>query len=503
VTQSNHPIDRWTFAATSGLILAASLPLLFFPESTAVAIQTLYNIITDVLGPVYLWYAVGALGFLVYIAASRFGAVRLGTTDSKPEFATRSWVAMLFCTGVGAGLLYWAVIEWSHYLQTPPFGVKPRSTEAVEWAASYGLFHWGISAWAIYCLPTVAIGYAYHVRKVPYLRLSSGCMPYIGNSVQSKRGRLLDFLFMLNLIGGTGTSLGLSTPMIAASFARLTGLTHDFVLEVAMVALCIATFGTSAWLGLQKGIKRLSDLNMWVAITLLIFVLAVGPTLFILKMSTDGLGLMLQNFIRMSTWTDPVTNSRFVEDWTVFYWAWWIAYGPFVGIFVARISRGRSIREVIFGMLIYGSLGAFAFFMVFGNYAMHLELNGLLEVTSIIKQQSEATAIAEIIGSLPLGSLALALFFIIAVIFLVTTYDSASYTLASVVTSTLPAGEEPARWNRLFWAFALGVLPIALLFTEGGLRVVLSATIVASLPLIVVGVLLARSLLRMLQEDGH
>jgi len=498
-----YPIDRWTFIATTIIIVAASLPLLLFPNSTALIVQQLYAIIADVLGPIYLWYAIGALGFLLYIATSRFGRIRLSAAESNPEFTTRSWIAMLFCTGVGAGLLYWAVIEWSYYLDAPPFGVTPRSTEAVEWAASYGLFHWGISAWAIYCLPTIAIAYAYHVRKVPYLRLSSGCLPYIGGDVNSKRGRMLDFLFMVNLIGGTGTSLGLSTPMIAASLARLTGLTHDFLLEVSVVVLCIAIFVASAWLGLKKGIKRLSDLNLWIAITLLIFIFAAGPTLFIIKMSTDGLGMMLQNFIRMSTWTDPVTNSRFVEDWTVFYWAWWIAYGPFVGIFVARISAGRTIREVIFGMLAYGSLGAFAFFMVLGNYAMQLELNGVLAVTEIIEQKGEATAIAEVIGSLPMGTVALALFFFIAVIFLVTTYDSASYTLASVATSKLPAGRDPARWNRLFWACALGLLPIALLFAEGGLRVVLSATIVVSLPLVVVGVLLARSLVRMLREDGY
>jgi BCCT family betaine/carnitine transporter len=497
----SRPLDRWTFSATVVTILLLSLPLLIAPDAAAVLVNRAYDLITEYLGTFYLWYAIAALGFLLYLAAGRFGHVRLGAPDSTPEFATLSWVAMLFCTGIGAGLLYWAVIEWGYYLEAPPYGVAPRSDEAVEWASSYGLYHWGISAWAIYCLPTLAIAYPYYVRKVPYLRLSTGCLPYLPGGVNSARGRLLDFIFMINLIGGTGTSLGLATPMIASALAELINVDHNFALEATIVVLCIAIFGTSAWLGLHRGIKRLSDFNLWVAITLLLFVFAVGPTLFLLKTSTNGIGMTLQNFIRMSTWTDPLTDSRFVEDWTVFYWAWWVAYAPFVGIFVTRISYGRTIREVIFGMLVFGSLGAGVFFMVFGNYALHLEITGALEVTRIMKEQSEAAAITQVFLTLPLGRVALAAFFILALVFLVTTYDSASYTLASVSTRKLHAGENPARWHRVFWACALGLLPVSLMFVDGGLKVVLSTTIVVSLPLLLVGYLLARSLLTLLQED--
>ena len=292
-----------------------------------------------------------------------------------------------------------------------------------------------------------------------------------------------------------------ATPMIAASFSALTGLSHDFLLEISMVMLCIGIFGTSAWLGLQDGIRRLSDWNLWLAFALLAFVLAAGPTTFILKSGLNSIGLVLQNFIRLNTWTDPVTESRFVENWTVFYWAWWVAYGPFVGIFVTRISRGRTIRQVISGMLVFGSLGAAAFFVVFGNYALDLQLSGLLSVTALIDESGEATAIAAVFETLPLGKLALAGFFVVAVIFVATTYDSASYTLASVSTERLQAGEDPARWTRLFWACALGILPVTLMFVDGGLRVILSATIVVSLPLLLLGVLMAASLLRMLRED--
>ncbi|MEE4173510.1 MAG: BCCT family transporter [Xanthomonadales bacterium] len=493
--------DWWTFSATALTIVLFCGPLLLAPEVSAQVIQQAYAFLTDQFGVFYLWYGVGALAFLLYLAFGRFGRVRLGPIDSRPAYPTLSWVAMLFSTGIGAGLLYWAVIEWGYYYDAPPFGVEPRSPQAAEWASSYGLFHWGVLAWAFYCLPTLAIAYAFYVRGVPYLRLSTGCTPYLPGGVNSRRGRFIDFLFMINLIGGTGTSLGLSTPMIAASLAEVTGLSHDFSLEVAVVVLCIGIFGTSAWLGLDRGIKRLSDFNLYLALGLLFFVLAVGPSLFILKTGTNSIGLVLQNFLRMSTWTDPFTSSRFVEDWTVFYWAWWVAYGPFVGIFVTRISYGRTLREVIGGMLVFGSLGAALFFIVFGNYALHLELEGLLSVTSLMKEAGAETAIASVFASLPLGALALSAFFLMAVVFLATTYDSASFTLASVATRRLHAGESPARWHRLFWAVALGILPVTLMFVDGGLTVVLSTTIVVSLPLLLVGILLARSLLLQLRED--
>lgn len=499
--QENQPVDRTLFAATVAVILVTCLPIVLMREQAAALIGIAYEIITDRFGVAYLFYGAGTLAFLVWLAISRYGRVVLGDTSDRIEFRTLTWVAMLFCAGVGAGLLYWAVIEWAYYVRTPPFGLEPGSTAAIEWAASYGLFHWGLTGWALFCLPAIAIAYPYYVRKVPYLRLSTACLPFLPTGVNSRRGRLLDFLFMVNLIGGTGTSLGLSTPMIAASFSALTGLPHEFLLEVSMVFLCITIFGTSAYLGLQDGIRRLSDWNMMLAFALLLFVLVAGPTVFILKTGLNSIGLVLQNFIRLNAWTDPFTESRFVENWTVFYWAWWVAYGPFVGIFVTRISRGRTIRQVVGGMLVFGSLGAASFFIVFGNYALGLELNDVLSVTALIESAGEATAIAAVFATLPLGKLALAGFFVVAVIFVATTYDSASYTLASVATDRLEAGADPARWTRLFWACALGVLPVTLMFVDGGLRVILSATIVVSLPLLLVGVLMAVSLVRMLRED--
>ena len=497
---NQHKIDWPSFSASIAVILLVCIPLAMFPETGGALLAQMYGMVSSHFGYLYLLSGISVLIFLLWLALGPYGGVRLASADEEPEFGTLSWTAMLFCAGVGAGLMYWAPIEWGYYYGAPPFGVEARSAEAAEWASTYGIFHWGPTAWAIYCLPTVAIAYPYYAKNIPFLRLSTSCHYFFGSEEETRSERLIDWLFMIGLLGGAGTSLGFSTPMIAACVARVTGLEADFTMELAIVIVSVIIFGTSVWLGLKKGIKRLSDLNMWLAFTLLAFVLIAGPTVFILKTSVNSIGLMVQNFVRMNTWTDAFTDSGFVESWTVFYWAWWIAYAPFVGLFVTRISRGRTLRQVIFGMIGYGTLGAGLFYIVFGNFGLSLELSGAVDVTRIMTEQNGSKAIVAILDQLPAAWLVIVIYALIALVFSATTYDSASYILASVATRRLPAGEDPDRWHRVFWALALAILPLTLMFI-GGLKVVQSATLIVSLPLIAVGGLMSVSLVKQLKKD--
>jgi BCCT family betaine/carnitine transporter len=417
---------------------------------------------------------------------------------TKPEFPTLSWVAMLFCAGVGAGLMYWCATEWAFYYESPPFGAEPRSPAAAEWASTYGLFHWGFTAWAFYCLPAIAIAYPYYVGKKDSLRFSLSCNWFLRGNEHGAAARVIDFLFMIALIGGASTGLGFSAPMIAACLAWLFGIQTSFELEVAVMAICVGLFVFSVWLGLQRGIKRLSDINMYLALGLLLFILVVGPTVFLLKTSLNGLGVMTQNFLRMNFWTDPFTGSGFVENWTVFYWAWWIAFAPYVGLFITRISRGRTIRQVISGMLIFGSLGSWIFYMIIGNYALFLQLEEQLDVVNIMNTVSGNAAIVATLETLPLAPLVIGVFAVVSIVFAATTYDSASYSLASGATLHLEAGDDPARWHRVFWAFALAVLPISLMFI-GGLKTMQVTLLIVSLPILVVGVVMSVSLVKSLK----
>ncbi len=497
---NNQQIDRVSFGACVSIIVLSCIPLIMFPDSGGTFLANLYNRIASELGFLYLLAGLAALGFLAWLAFGRYGKVLLGQHGEKPDFGDLSWAAMLFCAGIGAGLMAWAPIEWGYYYDAPPFGVTARSVEAAEWASTYGIFHWGFSAWAFYCLPTIAIAYPYYVKRTQGLRFSNSCYYWLGGQEDTRRGRLIDLLFMIGLLGGAGSSLGFSTPMISRLIARLTGLEAGFSLEFGVVVVSVIFFAVSVWLGLKKGIKRLSELNLWLAMLLLLFVLMVGPTVFLLKTSLNSVGLMLDNLLRMSSWTDAFTDSGFVESWTVFYWAWWIAYGPFVGLFVTRISRGRTIRQVILGMLGYGTLGCALFYMIIGNYGMHLELTGAVAVTQTLSDQGAPAAIVAILDQLPLATLAIVVFTLVALVFSVTTYDSASYILASSATRRLAPGQDPERWHRVFWAIALAALPLTLMFV-GGLKVVQTATLVVSLPLLFVGVMMSWSLARQLAAD--
>ncbi len=493
-------IDKPAFITSVAIIVLVCIPLALSPDTAGAVLQSAYDYISREFGVVYLLSSVGSIGFLVWLAFSRYAHTKLGEPDDEPEFDTLSWVAMLFCAGIGAGLIYWCGTEWAFYYQSPPFGAEPYSAEAAEWASTYGLFHWGFSAWAFYCLPTLAIGYPYYVKKLKHMRFSVSCNYFLSGNEVGPVARLIDFLFIMAMVGGAATSLGFSTPMIATCISWLTGIENNFSLEVGVMFLCMGLFAGSVWLGLKKGIRTLSDINLVVGLCLLLFILIVGPTAFLLKTSLNSVGVLFQNMVRMNFWTDPFTESGFVEDWTVFYWAWWIAFAPYVGMFVARISQGRTIRQIIVGMLVLGSLGCWAFYMIVGNYALYLELEGIVRSTEIINDQSQSAAIIATLSQLPLPVIVIGVFCLMAIIFAATTYDSASYTLASSATLHLPAGDDPSRGHRVFWAFALGALPITLLFI-GGLKVMQVVLLIVSAPILIVGIVMCVSLVRSLRED--
>ena len=488
------------FTGVACVVLAA-VPMIAYPEASGELVQALYDWIAGTFGLFYLWACIGATGFLAWLAFSRHGARVLG--EDAPEYSTVSWMGMLFCAGIGAGLLYWATAEWAFYVDQPPFGVKSDTLEAREWAATYGIFHWGVSAWCLYCLPTVAIAWPYYRYRLPYLRLSCALVGLGGlDFPQRPWGRAVDLLFILALIGGTGTSLGLATPMLAACAADLFGIgaSDNLNLTLAICALCVALFATSVYLGLGRGIRQLSNVNVGLAGLFLLWVLVTGPTLFMLELGTSSLGLMAQEFLRMNTWTDTLTRTGFTQDWTVFYWAWWIAYGPYMGLFVTKISRGRTLRAVIFGMIGFGTLGCAAFYIVWGNTVMWMDTHQGLGFLELVRKEETATAIAKAVAALAGYPLPLVAFLVLGLVFVATTYDSASYCIAAAATRGLAPGVEPARLHRVFWAFALAFLPVAVVVVDS-LTAAKAMTLVVSLPLVVLMGLVTWSLVRSLKAD--
>jgi BCCT family betaine/carnitine transporter len=383
--------------------------------------------------------------------------------------------------------------------------VDPESQKGMigELAGMYGQFHWGITPWALYTLPAIPIGYAIHVKRVPALRLSTACRGVIGARADGWFGKLIDTVVIFAMIGGVGTSLGLAVPLVTTLVGEMTGLPTSFGLQLAILCAWTALFTYTVWAGLKTGIARLADLNTFIAYFLLLYVFIVGPTTFILNTWCNSFGMMINDFIRLSLWSDPISNGGFPETWTVFYWAWWGAYAPMMGLFIARISRGRTIRQVVLGVLFFGSAGCWSFLAVWGGYVIHLQTQGILDVYEILQSSggSNDVTVVAILRSIP-GSkyVFIPAFTALCFVFLATTLNSAAYTLSSQVTRVLSGDEEPPRWNRTMWGIILGLFAVGLLAT-GALKAVQLSSIVVALPLIPVLVLMVVSLMKWLRED--
>ncbi|MDX1498472.1 MAG: BCCT family transporter [Woeseiaceae bacterium] len=500
-----HLIEKPTFFGALGLLLAVTLPLVVFPEQGAAWVNVAREVLTDQLGFLYLALGAGAGIFMLFIAFSDIGRISLGHPDEKPEFSTISWAAMLFCAGIGASILYWGTIEWAYYYQAPPFQVEARSVEAARWAAAYGIFHWGPLAWSIYLIPALPIAYFYYVRDRNVLKVSEALLPVLGEKMaHGKTGIIVDVLFVFGMLGGGATTLGLAAPLINEGAHELFGAPRGLTTQILVLLVCTSIFGASAYAGLRKGIQRLSNINLWLALGLLAFVFVAGPTVFMANTGLDALGRVLSNVVHMATWTEPFAgldgfeDTHFPQDWTIFYWAWWLAFAPSVGLFIARISRGRTIREMVIGSIFFGTLGCFLFFMCLGNFGLYLQLSGQLDVLEILNTVSPTAAIFAILNELPFRYLVIGVYTLLAVIFTATTFDSISYILASVVQRKIDI--EPMRWNRLFWAFALSFMPIVLLLL-GGLETLQTASIVGGAPLLVVALLLSIAMVKVARFD--
>ncbi|PKM93853.1 MAG: choline transporter [Firmicutes bacterium HGW-Firmicutes-1] len=503
-------IDKAIYWPSVLITLFLAVYFVFNPEKSLVKLNTVFNYMTNELGWTYIWFTLLAFGSALYLIFGKFGNVILGSPGDKPDFSTFSWIGMIFTASTGSSLLYWGTIEWIYYWQAPPFGAEVGSWEAAEWASAYGMFHWGASAWAMYAVISVAIAYSYHVRKKPILRLSEACRGLLGDRVDGWIGKLIDVFFVFGLIGGVTTSMGLGTPMLTAGICKLTGIAHTRELELIIITVWTLSIGITVFLGLEKGIRKLSDLNIYLAFGVLGFLLVLGGhTVFILNQTTSSVGLMIQEFVHMSFWTDAVGQSKHPQWWTIFYWAWWVVYAPAMGLYIAKISKGRSIKQVVLGSVFWGSLGCWIFFSILGNYSMGLQLSfnnpelfpgRALDVISIFNTSGPAWAVVETIAAAPLGMILLFAFILLAFISMVTGQTTIAFTLAAVTTKELKETEEPARWNSFLWAIILGAISISLLLFNA-LKPLQTTSIVAAFPLMIVLIIVAISFFKMLKVD--
>lgn len=481
-------------------VFVLTAPLAMFPDQSKSMLNGILSAITGHFSWLYLLTGIGSFFFMLWLAFGRFGNIKLGRKEDQPEFSKFSWMTMLFCAGIGISIVNWAFVEPLYFLGGPPLGVAANSPEAAEWAAMYPMFHWGVVPWALYLLPAIPIAYVLYVRQEHFVRLSHACKGVIGDSADGVIGKIIDVVVIFSIMGGVGTSLGLSVPLVSALFSAIFGIEESFGLNMLILALWTGLFGWSVYKGLGAGIKILSDINAGLAVALLLFVLIVGPTVFILNLWSNSFGLFLDNFFRINFWTDPISDGGFPKSWTVFYWAWWVAYAPMMGLFVARISRGRTIRELVLNGVGWGSLGCWAFFAIWGGYAIHLDVNKILAANEILSNSGIPATVVAILQTMPMSSIILPVFTLLCFVFLATTLDSSAYMVASICSKDLTGYQEPSRWSRLVWAFAIAFVGVGLL-SVGGLKAVQLSTIIVALPMIPVLIIMTISFLKWVNED--
>lgn len=483
------------FWGGSGVIFALLGTTLLMPGRADVAFKAAQSWTIDTFGWFYIASVAVFLFVVLILGFGPAGKLKLGPDDAEPDFPYVSWLAMLFAAGMGIGLMYFAVAEpIQHYISPPE--AESGTISAAREAMAITFHHYGVHAWAIYALVGLSLAYFTFRRDMP-LTLRSGLLPILGKRIHGPIGDAIDVFAVCGTVFGVATSLGLGVSQMTAGLAYNYGLPDTLTAKIVVIAIVMGAATMSVLSGADRGIRRLSELNLTVAVLLMLFVLAVGPTLFLMRALVQNFGLYLDHFV-MRTFTLYAYEPRaWMADWTLFYWAWWIAWSPFVGMFIARISRGRTIREFVTGVLFVPTAFTFLWMTVFGNTAISLDLGQAAGGIGNAVQANLSTALFKFFEYLPAAGVTSSLAILLVAVFFVTSADS-----GALVIDTLASGgaEDSPRWQRIYWCLLLGVTA-TLLLVAGGLGALQAATLLAALPFCFIMLLLSFGLIRQTSAD--
>ena len=483
----------FTSAGIAALFVVLAIP---FDQAVASSFGQLTGWVARNLGWFYILAVSSLLIFLLGLAVSRYGSIRLGADDSRPDYSNLTWFTMLFAAGIGTILMFWGVAEPVSHFANPPFdGVEGGTEQAATDAMTIALYHFGLHTWTIFAMPGLAIGYFAYRHNLP-MRISSLFYPILGERTFGPWGWAVDVIAVLGTLFGVATSLGLGTLQLNSGLNYLFGVPSAGWVQVLLITVIASIAATSVALGLDKGVRRLSQLNILLAIVLLLFVFAVGPTVFIAEGMVQSVGDYFDALPWLAFWTETFRESDWQRNWTLFYWAWTISWAPYVGIFIARISRGRTIREFVAGVLFAPTAFTLVWFGIFGLSAINVEMNGLVALADQV-QRDPSVAIFAFLDAFPLAEAASALSVVIIVIFFTTSSDSASL----VIDMLTRRDDQPSLIRqRIFWAAAQGVIAATLLLA-GGLDALQNVITSLGLPFCILLVFMAVSLYRALHAD--
>jgi choline/glycine/proline betaine transport protein len=493
-------INPVVFFTSAGLILTFSLVTIFYSELAASWIQTAVNWVTSTFGWYYMLAATVYLVFVIYMACSRYGAIKLGPEQSKPEFSLLSWSAMLFAAGIGIDLMFFSVAEPVTQYMQPPEGAG-QTMEAARQAMVWTLFHYGVTGWSMYALMGIALGYFSYRYNLP-LTIRSALYPIFGKRINGPIGHTVDIAAVVGTIFGIATTLGIGVVQLNYGLNVLFDIPEGFTAQAALIVLSVIIATISVTSGVDKGIRILSELNVALALGLILFVLFMGKTDFLLNALVLNVGDYVNRFMGMTLNTFAFDQPKeWMNSWTLFFWAWWVAWSPFVGLFLARISRGRTIREFVLGTLIIPFTFTLLWLSVFGNAALYEIIHGDAGFAQEVMAHAER-GFYSLLAQYPAFKLSASVATITGMLFYVTSADSGSLVLGNFTSKLKDINSDAPNWLRIFWSIAIGVLTMGMLMTNG-ISALQNATVIMGLPFSFVIFFVMAGLYKSLKVEDH
>jgi choline/glycine/proline betaine transport protein len=453
-------------------------------------------------GPTLEWYYVVLVTFLlavvVWLGMGRYQNVRLGGEDECPEFGFPSWIAMLFAAGTGVGLIFWSIAEPVIHFQGNPFSRAAGTPEAAATALRLSFFHWGLHGWAVFAVVALVLAYFGYRKGLP-LTIRSALHPFIGRRIYGWPGDVADTLAVFGTVFGVATTLGLGAAQMNTGLDQLTGFGVSLVHQLVIIAVVTGLATLSVVSGVRRGVRLLSVGNLWLSLALLVFFLAFGPTAYLIRFLVQSTGTYLQHLVEMSFWTNATGDSGWQQGWTVFYWGWWLAWSPFVGMFIARISRGRTIREFVFGVLLVPTLFSFVWISLFGGTALHSELYGVGGIAAAVDADVTLALYQTIegMGGQGVSTVASGIATLLIATYFITSADSGTLVINTILAEGDP---DPPVVPRIIWGLGVGALT-GVLLAGGGVPTLQSAVVMAGLPFSVVVLVMVLGLIAALRTE--
>lgn len=451
-----------------------------FPDYSKELLNNIRNILGDKFGIYYAILGIATFLCSIIIAFSKIGNIRLGDSE-KPMYSNFKWGTMIFTSTMAADILFYSFCEWALYANEPYIehlgGIQ-------KWASTYPLFHWGPIAWSFYIVLAVAFGFMLYVRKRNIQKFSEACRPVLGKRTDGKIGKIIDLIAIFALISGVATTFSLATPLISSAINHIFGLQLGTSLSIIILLMIVIVYTITVNFGM-KAISKLANFCIYLFVTLLLyFLLLGGEARYILETGLSSIGNLIQNFVGMATWTDPLRETSFPQNWTFYYWAYWMVWCVATPFFIGSISKGRSIKNVIFGGYGWGLAGTFTSFIILGNYGMAQQLKYGVDISNSIQQGTEISdVIVKIFETMPLQNLGLILLIITMILFYATTLDALTMVVSSYSYKKLEVGKEPAKRVKIFWSIVFIILPIALIFANNSMAQLQSISIIAAFPI--------------------